>query len=102
MDIEEFAKNNICHFCVIISIAKADSDTSRSSIYARKLDSDFGGEGHPFQLERYDVDRNTFNPLWENQKITKEKLEVGSIARCVQAGNEFIYYEKTAHRRQVS
>lgn len=99
LNIDSFVKNNICYSCVVISIAKADIGTSSSVIYARKLDKDFGGEGLPFQLSRF---KNCNSIFWENQEITKQNLEVGSIATYVQLGNEFFYVGKTKHRRQVS
>lgn len=83
--------------CVIVCIAKNDSDWATSVVYARRLinNGDFCGDGHPFRLSK----RN-YLYVWENQDITREKLRRGSVAEYIEAGNEFLHVCTTKMRRQ--
>lgn len=55
-------------------MAISKHDESSSTIYAREVDTDFNGNGYPFQLQS---NRNGF--IWENNHIAAENLFCGCL-----------------------
>ena len=79
-------------------MAVSKHDESSSMIYAREVqDSDFNGNGQPFQLW------NENGSVWQNEYVSAEKLAFGSIVTFRKYhGFKCVYYNKVDVKPQVT
>ena len=85
---------------VVFAVSKA-YDSATSFVYAREVDeNEFDGFGQPFQLSRRSS--NFSEHIWDNDKLTDEKIGLGTILKYEQLGKEYLYTKNTESRPQVS
>ena len=96
----DVGNNETCNLCVIITVSKAHSSGRTSIIYCMKLNT-VGivdtVEGHPFRLSK----RN-FQYIWDNDEVTNEKIQFGSVVKYIEVGKEYLYMGNTERPRMVS
>ena len=96
----DVGNNETGNLCVIITVSKAHSSGRTSIIYCMKLNTvDIVDtfEGHPFRLSK----RN-FQYIWDNDEVTNEKIQFGSVVKYIEVGKEYLYMGNTERPRMVS
>ena len=95
----DVGSNEACNICVIIAVSKAHSSGETSIIYCLKLNA-VGEvdavEGHPFRLSK-----PNFRYIWDNDEVTTEKIQFGSVVKYVEVGQEYLYMGNTKRPRMV-
>ena len=94
----DVGSDKACNICVIIAISKAHSSGNTSIIYCCKLNAIGDAiEGHPFRLSK-----PNFRYIWDNDEVTNEKIQFGSVVKYIEVGQEYLYKGNTKRPRMVS
>lgn len=96
----DVGNNETCNLCVIITVSKAHSSGRTSIIYCLKLntvDMVDTVEGHPFRLSK-----PNFQYIWDNDEVTNEKIQFGSVVKYIEVGQDYLYMGNTKRPRMVS
>ena len=83
--------------CVVVEISNTHPGGATSLIYGRKINEEGSGVGEPYQLLTKDL-----IGTWEDEEVKAENVQVGSIVKYVQVGDEFVFQGNTKRPRQVS
>ena len=95
----DVGRNEACNICVIVAVSKAHSSGETSVIYCLKLnavDEVDAVEGHPFRLSK-----PSFRYIWDNDEVSTEKIQFGSVVKYVEVGQEYLYMGNTERPRMV-
>ena len=96
----DVGSNEACNIGIIIAVSKAHSSGETSIIYFAKLNA-VGDvdtvEDHPFRLSK-----PNFRYIWDNDEVTGEKIQFGSVVRYVEVGQEYLYIGNANRPRMVS
>ena len=96
----DVGNNETGNLCVIITVSKAHSSGRTSIIYCMKLNTvDIVDtvEGHPFRLSK-----PNFQYIWDNDEVTNEKIQFGSVVKYTEIGQDYLYRGNTKRARKVS
>lgn len=94
---ENTADNAKQGHCVVVEISNTHPGGATSLIYGRKINEEGSGVGEPYQLLTKDL-----IGTWEDEEVKAENVQVGSIVKYVQVGDEFVFQGNTKRPRQVS
>ena len=83
--------------CVVVEIAKTHPSGDMIIIYGREINEEGSGVGEAFQLATKDL-----KDTWENEEMIAENVQIGSVVKYVQAGDEFLFQGNTKRPRWVS
>ena len=83
--------------CVVVEIAKTHPSGDTIVMYGRKINEGGSSVGETFQLATKDL-----KDTWENEEMIAENVQIGSVVKYVQAGDEFLFQGSTKRPRWVS
>ena len=83
--------------CVVVEIAKTHPSGDMIIIYGREINEEGSGLGEAFQLTTKDL-----KDTWENEDMIAENVQIGSVVKYVQVGDEFLFQGNTKRPRWVS
>ena len=83
--------------CVVVEIAKTHPSGDMIIIYGREINEEGSGMGEAFQLATKDL-----KDTWENEEMIAENVQIGSVVKYVQVGDEFLFQGNTKRPRWVS
>ena len=83
--------------CVVVEIAKTHPCGDTIIIYGREINEEGSGVGDAFQLANKDP-----KDTWEDEEMIAENVQIGSVVKYVQVGDEFLFQGNTTRPRWVS
>ena len=83
--------------CVVVEKAKTHPNGDTIIIYGRKINEEGSGVGEVFQLATKDL-----KDAWEDEEMIAENVEIGSVVKYVQVGDDFLFQGNTKRPRWVS
>ena len=83
--------------CGVVEKAKTHPSGDTIIIYGRKINEEGSSVGEAFRLATKDL-----KGTWEDEEVMAENVQVGSVVKYVQVGDEFLFQGNTKRPRWVS
>ena len=83
--------------CVVVEKAKTHPNGDTIIIYGRKINEEGSSLGEVFHLATKDL-----KDAWEDEEMVAENVEIGSVVKYVQVGDDFLFQGNTKRPRWVS
>ena len=83
--------------CGVVEKAKTHPSGDAIIIYERRINEEGSSVGEAFQLATKDL-----KGTWEDEEVMAENVQVGSVLKYVQVGDEFLFQGNTKRPRWVS
>ena len=83
--------------CVVVEIAKTHTSGNTTIIYGRRINEEGSGVGEAIQLSTQDL-----KDTWKDEEMIAENVQIGSVVKYVQVGDEFLFHGNTKRPRWVS
>ena len=83
--------------CVVVEKAKTHPSGNTVIIYGRKINEEGSSVGEAFQLATKDL-----KGTWEDEEMIAENVQIGSVVKYIEVGDEFLYQGNTKRPRWVS
>ena len=83
--------------CVVVEKVKTHPSGDTVIIYGRKINEEGSGVGEAFRLATKDLKHT-----WDDEEVIAENVQIGSVVKYVQVGDEFLFQGNTKRPRWVS
>ena len=83
--------------CVVVEIAKTHPSGDTTIIYGRRINEEGSDVGEAIQLSTQDL-----KDTWKDEEMIAENVQIGSVVKYVQVGDEFLFHGNTKRPRWVS